>query len=172
MLTIRELNFVLSQPPAACAEIHGTISYPGLLGLANFYHISSGALLFARIKGLPFDPQSCGPSFFGFHIHEGVSCSGTSSSPFANIGGHYNPNNCTHPGHAGDLPPLIGSRSDALMIVLVDSFTIEKIIGRTLAIHAGPDMFMSQPNTHDSAIIACGVIAEGSCLSKNNLLFS
>ncbi len=171
MLTIRELNFVLSQPPTACAEIHGTISYPGLLGLANFYHISRGVLLFVRVKGLPFNAQACGPSFFSFHIHEGVSCTGTSSSPFANIGGHYNPNNCAQPEHAGDLPPLIGNRSDALMIVLLNSFTIEEIIGRTLAIHAGPDIFTDQPDDYESAIIACGVILEGSC-TPNDLMFS
>ncbi len=170
MLTIRELNFVLSQPPAACAEIHGTISYPALFGLANFYNISSGVLLFIRVKGLPFDAQACGPSFFAMHIHEGVSCTGTSANPFADMGGHYNPNNCAHPEHAGDLPPLIGNRSDALMIVLVGSFVIEEVLGRTLAIHIRPDDFTTQPGGNAGVSIACGVILAGACISDSILL--
>lgn len=171
MLTIRELNFVLSQPPAACAEIHGTISHPNLFGIANFYSISSGVLLFIRVKGLPSESQACGPSFFGLHIHEGVSCTGTSSSPFANIGGHYNPNRCAHPEHAGDLPPLVGNRGDALMIVLTGSFTVAEIMGRTISIHAGPDTFTATPHGIDQASIACGVILEGSCM-PNNMVFT
>ena len=168
MLTIRELNFVLSQPPSACAEIQGTISHPHLFGLANFYSISSGVLLFIRVTGLPFDAQACGPSFFGLHIHEGVSCSGTSSSPFANIGGHYNPHRCAHPEHAGDLPSLIANRGDALMIVLTGSFAVEEIIGRTISIHAGPDTFTAEHNGgRDLASIACGVILEGPCIPDN-----
>ncbi len=49
---------------------------------------------------------SCGQRIFGFHIHEGTRCSGTSVDHFADAGSHYNPSNCPHPMHAGDLPPL------------------------------------------------------------------
>ncbi|MBP1758195.1 MAG: superoxide dismutase family protein [Firmicutes bacterium] len=168
MLTIRELNFVLQQPPNACAEISGTISYPNLIGLANFYTISSGVLLFVRVKGLPFSAQVCGPAFFGFHIHEGLSCTGTSASPFADVGGHYNPHNCAHAEHAGDLPPLLSSRGDALMLVLINSFTVEEVIDRTLIIHSSP-VPTENPDISGPAI-ACGVISKGPC-TTNSILF-
>ena len=147
------------------------MTHPNLFGLANFYTISSGVLLFVRVKGLPFNAQACGPSFFGMHIHEGLSCTGTSSSPFVDVGRHYNPNNCAHPEHAGDLPPLIGNRSDSLMIVLTGSFTVNEVIGRTLTIHPGPDDFTTQPGGKDGVSIACGVILDGSCIA-DSILFS
>ena len=50
-------------------------------------------------------------------------CGGSGSDLFANAKGHYNPNNCPHPYHAGHRPPLIGNNGYAYMSVLSDRFT-------------------------------------------------
>ena len=71
---------------------------------------------------------------------------------------HYNPNNCLHPYHAGDLPPLLENQGYAYMRVLVDKFKISDIIGKTVIIHDSPDDFNTQPSGNSGKKIACGVI--------------
>ena len=93
-------------------------------------------LITAEIFGLPVDEKNCDGGIFAFHIHEGGECSGSGSDLFANAKGHYNPNNCPHPYHAGDLPPLIGNNGYAYMSVLSDRFTAREIIGRTVMIQS------------------------------------
>jgi Cu-Zn family superoxide dismutase len=171
LLSNSELKALVHQQPSACAIINGIMSYPNLLGLANFYQTDVGVLVFVRVKGLPLNPQACGPSFFGMHIHEGSTCTGTGSDPLADTGLHYNPNDCPHPEHAGDLPPLIGRGGDSLILALTDHFSVEEIIGRTIVIHASPDDFKTQPAGNSGAKIACGEIVTGGCIA-NNLFFS
>ena len=65
----------------------------------------------------------------------GTSCTGTSDDEFADSKSHYNPNNCPHPYHAGDLPPLIECNGYAYMSVLLDRFELNDIIGKVLIIH-------------------------------------
>lgn len=167
LLTVNELKLLLLQQPSACAEIKGSMSHPNLSGLANFYETSEGVLVLVRGKGLPFDAQSCGPTFFGMHIHEGASCTGTNSDPFSDTGSHFNPHNCDHPMHVGDLSSLIGNHGDALMLVETSGFTVEELIGRTIVVHARQDDFMTQPTGNSDDGIGCGVIVKGTCLSGN-----
>ena len=92
------------------------------------------------------------------HIHEGAECYGNNHDPFADAGMHYNPYDCAHPYHAGDLPPLFSAHGIAWEAVLTDRFTVEEIIDRTVIIHAMPDDFKSQPSGNSGEKIACGVI--------------
>lgn len=112
----------------------------------------------AEIRGLPYEEDDCGGRFFGFHIHEGKECSGTKEDPFAGTGGHYNPEGCSHPAHAGDLPPLLGNGGYALSIFFTDRFLPEEIVDHTVVIHAMPDDFRSQPAGDSGMKIACGEI--------------
>ena len=73
-------------------------------------------------------------------------------------GSHYNPKNCAHPFHAGDLPPLLENNGYAYMSVLVNKFKINDIIGKVLIIHDMPDDFTSQPSGNSGSKIACGKI--------------
>ena len=91
----------------------------------------------------------------GFHIHEGMGCGG---DDFAETMGHYNPKDCPHPYHAGDLPPLFADAGMAWMAVLTSRFTLEEVLGRTVVIHAMPDDFHTQPAGNSGRKIACGVI--------------
>ena len=91
----------------------------------------------------------------------GSSCTGNREDEFTNTKMHYNPNNCPHPYHVGDLPPLIENNGYAYMSVLLNKFRIKDIIGRTLIIHDMPDDFTSQPSGNAGKKIACGRIDKG-----------
>ena len=84
--------------------------------------------------------------FFGFHIHEVTSCLGNLDDEFANSKMHYNPNNCPHPFHSGDLPVLIENNGFAYMSVLINKFKVKDTIGKVIIIHEMPDDFTSQPS--------------------------
>lgn len=146
----------LSPPggPAALAHVSGGPDSP-VSGLVAFFPHELGTLVTAQIHGLPYEDAPCSARIFGFHIHDGSSCT---PPDFQDAGGHLNPADCPHPYHAGDLPPLFGCRGEARMSVLTDRFSIPEIIGRTVVIHGEPDDFAPQPAGHAGPRIACGVI--------------
>lgn len=144
--------------PAAQAVINGSAQYPDIRGTASFYPVINGTLVITEVQGLPFTPGACNARIFALHIHEGASCTGNAQDPFANTGGHYNPDECEHPQHAGDLPPLFGNEGYAWGAVVTNRFDINEVIGHTIIIHAGPDDFTTQPAGNAGAKIACGVI--------------
>lgn len=84
--------------------------------------------------------------FFGFHIHQGNSCTGNATDEFANAKSHLDLTNCPHPFHSGDLPPLIENNGYAYMSVLINKFKIKDILGKVVIIHDSPDDFTSQPS--------------------------
>lgn len=142
----------------AIAPIKGSSKYSKITGTVQFYQCKNGVLVTARIFNLPFSDEHCSNRIYGFHIHEGNSCTGNAEDPFANAKTHYNPTNCPHPYHAGDLPPLFGNKGHAFMSVLTDRFTLDEIIGKTVIIHSQPDDFKTQPSGNSGEKIACGVI--------------
>lgn len=130
----------------AKAHIKGSSEYPKIDGYVYFTEDMNGVILTAEIKGLPKSENSCNGRFFGFHIHKGTSCTGNDEDEFADAGMHYNPTNCPHPYHAGDLPPLIENNGYAYMSVLLNKFKVSDIIGKVIIIHDMPDDFTSQPS--------------------------
>ena len=138
--------------PDAVAEIRGGMDAPQLTGCVRFYQENESVLIEARISCLP---KKSATGFFGFHIHQGASCSG---ADFFETGSHYNPTGQAHPKHAGDLPPLLSCRGNAYLSVRTDRFAVKDIIGRTAVIHSDPDDFHSQPAGNAGRKIACGVI--------------
>ena len=138
--------------PDAVARIAGGEEAPQLSGCVQFYQENGCVLVAARISGLPRESET---GFFGFHIHQGESCSG---ADFSGTGSHYNPMDQMHPVHAGDLPPLLACRGIAYLSVKTDRFSVDEIIGRTVVIHSDPDDFHSQPAGNSGKKIACGVI--------------
>lgn len=142
----------------AKAIINGSKDYNKIKGAVDFYNTRYGIIVKAKIKGLPHDIGKCSNGIFGFHIHSGNKCSGSNSDPFADALTHYNPDNCNHPYHAGDLPPLFENDGYAYMTVLTNRFKIDEIIGKTVIIHSEPDDFNTQPGGNSGTKIACGVI--------------
>ncbi len=139
--------------PRAKALLFGGADAPHLSGEVKFYQKADHVLIVAEINGLPTNESG----FYGFHIHEGNSCSG---SGFPDTKSHYNPRSSSHPSHAGDLPPLLYCKGSAYLCVESDRFTVEEIIGRTLVIHSSPDDFTTQPSGNAGVKIACGIIEQ------------
>ena len=142
----------------AKANIKGGKKYPKINGAVTFREVKNGVLVTAKVNGLPQSSDSCTGRFFGFHIHEGSSCSGTISDEFANAKTHLNPTNCPHPFHMGDLPPLIENNGYAHMTVLINKFKIKDILGKVVIIHDSPDDFTTQPSGNSGSKIACSII--------------
>lgn len=107
---------VLTRRADGFAQIRGSAAYPDIRGTVLFYAVRGGVLVRAEITGLS-KGGACESPIFAFHIHGGV-CSGNADDPFADAGMHYNPGNCPHPYHAGDLPPLFGANGNALLVCL------------------------------------------------------
>ncbi len=149
---------ILSTRADAAAIVLGSEFYPGISGLVRFYQTRRGVVVFAEITGLPTAENDCGDRIFGFHIHEGSECTGTASEPFSEAGSHYNPENCRHPFHAGDLPPLFGNDGFAVCAFLTDRFTVDEILEKTIMIHDRRDDFTTDPSGDSGMRIACGVI--------------
>lgn len=142
----------------AKAYVKGGKQYPKINGIVTFKETKNGVMLTAKINGLPQSKDKCKGRFFGFHIHEGTSCTGNFTDEFANAKSHLNPTNCLHPFHMGDLPPLLENNGYAYMRVLTNKFKIEDIIGRVIIIHDSPDDFKTQPSGNSGTKIACGKI--------------
>ena len=149
---------LLHRRPQAWAIIKGSALYSNLSGIVRFYTHPYGVFVVAEVEGLPKSEAPCSFPIFAFHIHEGSFCTGDEVDPFANAKSHYNPGNCPHPFHAGDLPPLFGANGYAFSAFLTDRFVLHEIIGRTIVLHSSLDDFSTQPSGNAGAKIACGEI--------------
>ncbi|MBQ3114572.1 MAG: superoxide dismutase family protein [Clostridia bacterium] len=145
--------------PYAVAKIKGSNDYPYINGIAYFYKVQRGVLVALQLNGLPASDNICNKPIFAVHIHSGGSCTGNNSDPFADAMMHYNPHDCVHPYHAGDLPPVFGVDGIGFSIFLTNRFSLEEIIGKTVIIHSAPDDFTTQPSGNSGTKIACGVIS-------------
>ena len=141
----------------AIAKIEGGNGYPDLNGTATFVQTNRGVLVTVKVNKLP-QTSTCNGGIFALHIHEGESCAGTKADQFSNAKTHYNPLNCPHPYHAGDLPPLIGNDGFAYMSLLTNRFTVDEIINKVIVIHANKDDFTTQPSGNAGTKIGCGKI--------------
>lgn len=144
--------------PQASATILGSEKYDQINGTISFYDIGSATLVTFSISGIPFRNGYCKHPILGIHIHEGRSCTGNSADPFADAGTHYNPENCEHPIHAGDLPSVFVSDGIAWSAFTTTRFTIKEVLGRTVILHSMSDDFHSQPAGNSGKKIACGII--------------
>lgn len=156
--TIPNFTRLFWQRPQAQARVLGSGKHLRVVGTVRFYQTPYGVLVVAEISGLPNPKGICESPIFGLHIHDGGSCTGNESDAFSNVGGHYNPDDCKHPYHRGDLPPLFGANGYAFSAFVTDRFTVKEIVGRTVIIHSSPDDFTSQPAGNSGTKIACGEI--------------
>jgi len=149
---------IFSDIPDATAYIRGSEKYPDIRGVAQFYQLMHGVLIVVEVMGLSSKEDTCKRGIHALHIHEGERCSGNESDPFGNAGMHYNPNDCSHPEHAGDLPPLFENQGYAMTVFFTDRFKVEEVIGKTVIVHEKIDDFSTQPSGNAGAKIACGEI--------------
>lgn len=146
--------------PAAIARIHGGEDFPAVGGTVSFCPVRDGIIVSADIHGLPTKNICHSNDIFGFHIHEGSSCTGDG---FPDTGKHFDRDDSLHPYHTGDLPPLFANQGRAYMEFLTDSFSIADILGRTVIIHQNADDLTSQPSGNAGKKIACGKILRCCC---------
>lgn len=147
-----------NRKPDAFAYITGSYDYKNIKGKALFFQLRGGVMVKSEFAGLPQSLQNCNYPVFGYHIHNGTSCTGTQENPFENSDGHYNPGECTHPYHAGDMPPIFGADGKGISIFLTNRFNVSEIIGKVVILHANPDDFTTQPSGNSGKMIACGKI--------------
>ena len=137
----------------AYSIIKGNSDNPEVSGRVTFRQCRREVLVTADIKGLPKNS-----SFHGFHIHEGISCTGDESDEFKNALTHLNPEGLPHPKHEGDMPPLLSSCGRVYTSFMTDRFSVKDIVGKVVIIHSGPDDFTTQIGGNSGEKIACGKI--------------
>jgi len=149
---------LLMHAPHASALLKGSAAFSEIQGVVQFYRTEQGIVVAAQICGLPTSENLCRHPVFGFHIHDGGYCEGDAHDPFSKAMSHYDPADCAHPYHAGDLPPLFGSGGYAFSVFLTNRFTLSEVIGKAAIIHGNPDDFTTQPSGNAGIKMACGVI--------------
>lgn len=162
MNLLNDLHTALRRPADAAAYIKGSDSYPCLKGTVQFYQLCSSVLVTAELEGLPSGSSFCDEPVFAFHIHEGTSCTGNADDSFSDAMGHYNPHNCFHPYHAGDMPPLFSANGNAFLAFTTNRFWVNEILGRAVVVHGMSDDFHTQPSGNAGEKIGCGII-HGRC---------
>ena len=140
----------------AKAIIKGSSKYPNLHGIANFKQMKNGVLVKIEVFNLPF--EKCKNEIYGFHIHEGTTCTGNSEDEFKDVGAHFSTNNCKHPYHSGDMPPIFGNDGYAYMSFFTNRFKLSEIINKAVIIHSNADDLTTQPSGNSKEKIACGII--------------
>lgn len=149
---------VNNKKPKYWAMLKGSPNYPKIVGMVMFFEKEEGFWIAVNVAGLPVSDEPCTPPFFGFHIHEGGNCKGNEEKTFANVGGHFNPTNCPHGAHVGDLLPLYARNGIASMYYYISGIDLNSLKGHTLIVHRHPDDFTTQPSGNSGEMIACGVI--------------
>ncbi|WP_295091095.1 superoxide dismutase family protein [Ruminococcus sp.] len=111
---------LIQKQPQAAAVLTGSHEYPDIYGVVRFYTTKKGTLVYADVNGLPYAGNRCSQEVFGFHIHEGESCTGNTDDPFADAGTHLNKDKCGHPFHTGDAEALPYHKTQCLSIPFLE----------------------------------------------------
>lgn len=148
--------------PYAAAYLKGAAAYSAIGGRILFYPAGDrGILVVSNVRGLPVDADPCSANIFAMHIHENGVCQGDAQDPFAQTGAHYNPDDCPHPAHAGDLPPLFANAyGKAWGAVLTDRISLTQLPGKSVVLHRQRDDFSTQSAGNAGEKIACGTIVK------------
>ena len=130
-------------PTAARAQLIGTDGKP-----------AGTAVLTTKGDHLRIEVAATGlsPGFHGLHIHTTGLCD--PATGFMTAGGHLNPSNGAHPGHAGDLPSLFAGRDGVARARFeTDRVTLAQILdadGAAIMVHAYRDNFANIPGQYQS----------------------
>jgi Cu-Zn family superoxide dismutase len=156
----------------------------GLVGVSSFSYAASVSIPIKLISGdntgtdigtIQAEDSLCGvllkpnlhslpPGVHGFHVHEKPSCDNMGKA----AGGHLDPGKTDQhngpyakTGHLGDLPVLIVDQDGtAKLPTLTPNFTVKKLMGHALVIHAGGDNYSDTPEKLGGGgdRLACGII--------------
>jgi superoxide dismutase, Cu-Zn family len=171
-VTVVALSGCLGGASEASASLHRVTPHgegigQSVYGYANFTQRGNEITIRVEVWGLDalagFEP---GPK--GTHVHAGNDCSpswdGTSVTPGGGAGGHFNPDNVSHPEHAGALGNMdVDENGNGVFEITVSTMDLGRsdsrnILGRTVVIHAGEDDRESQPAGDSGPRLLCGMI--------------
>jgi superoxide dismutase, Cu-Zn family len=117
------------------------------VGTVSFFVHDDNVQITASIEGLE-------PGHHGFHIHEkGVCEPDAEGGPFTTAGGHFNPDEKMHSGHAGDMPSLyVNEDGSTEYSATFDRLTIDQLKKEELAVivHSNPDNFGNIPDRYQT----------------------
>ena len=143
----------------AICRLIGSKEYTNLRGVVLFIQNDENVLVRISISNFPVNKRNCNQSIASLHIHNGSSCTPNTNPAFTNALEHYNPNNCNHPYHAGDLGNLfINKNGTARVDMITDRFSVNEIMNKTVILHMNKDDFTTQPSGNSGNRIACGII--------------
>ncbi|MBQ8141287.1 MAG: superoxide dismutase family protein [Clostridia bacterium] len=149
---------ICGRRPFARAELKGSYEYPAINGTVDFFATPAGIVVSSEVFNLPYDEEKpCSSQIYGFHIHKVGKCTG-GEEPFSDAGEHFDKDDCQHPYHSGDLPPLFGNHGYAWSAVLSDRFSPEDVVGRSVIVHLHADDMHTAPSGNSGRRIACGII--------------
>ncbi|PLR76270.1 hypothetical protein CU633_16365 [Bacillus sp. V3-13] len=141
--TEQDVGSAEQKEPEAKAEVKDVNNKT--VGTVHFSEHDDHILIEASMKGLE-------PGHHGFHIHEkGVCEPDAAEGPFTTAGGHFNPDNKMHSGHAGDMPSLyVNEDGTAEYSAVFDRLTMDQLMENELAvmIHEKPDNFGNIPDRY------------------------
>jgi superoxide dismutase, Cu-Zn family len=162
----------IATPPAADVPATALIHTASgeWIGTVDFVPVPGGLFVSMHVEGQT-------PGAHGTHIHERGECAPGvdhvtgQTVPFGAAGGHFDPEqtgNHGHPdepadvAHAGDLPSVVvDAQGDGELEYTTPDLTLEgahSIVGRSIAVHANPDDYATDPAGNSGSRIACGVI--------------
>ena len=143
----------------AHSYVKGNTEHQLLHGYVQFFYYRKGTLITGEFWGLPYSEDACASNLCALHIHEQGDCNDAHiQQHFERAKGHYNPMNCPHPAHAGDLPPLFSNEGYAWFSFYTDRFQVSDVIGLSIIVHSKADDFTTQPSGNSGDRIACGII--------------
>jgi len=94
----------------------------------------------ATVQGMP-------PGFHGFHVHTVGEC----VAPFTSAGGHLNPGEASHPGHAADQPVLlVNTDGTGAASFVTDRYAVGDLLGAAVIVHANPDNYANIPERYQA----------------------
>ncbi len=125
-------------PGVASAVLHDVDGAP--VGTVTWTQGDRLVTVDVSVAGLP-------AGFHGFHVHSVGEC----VAPFTSAGGHLNPDQVGHPGHAADMPVLlVNADGTGTASFVTDRYAVADLVGVAVIVHANPDNYANIPERYEA----------------------
>lgn len=127
-----------ADPGAATAVLHDVDGVQ--VGVVTWTQADGVANVAVTVEGLP-------AGFHGFHVHAVGEC----VALFTSAGGHLNPSEAVHPGHAADQPVLlVNADGTGAASFTTDRYAVADLLGAAVIVHANPDNYANIPERYEA----------------------
>lgn len=148
----------VNPPKKVVSDMHSD-KYPGVKGTVTIEDLPKEYKITTDLSGLK--PQSR----LGFHVHQNGACEGPD---YKSAGDHFNPHHLPHGSpaghkkHSGDFGNLMtnaqGESKQEFIVPKEDGEGIDKLVNKSVLIHAKADDLKTQPAGNSGDRVACGII--------------